>query len=70
MTLLSMSFGSLVFDYIIPFFIVALALISYILRAIPPFSYIWMFFKLILIWLFVGYAANMAKKSAKAWWEK
>jgi len=62
--------GSLLFEYIIPWSFFILAVVSYILRSIFPFNYIWTFFKLIIIFLIAGYAINMAKKSVKSWWEK
>ncbi len=47
-----------------------LGMISYILRAIPPFKQIWWLYKWFFIMFFLVLAANYAKKEIKEWWEK
>jgi hypothetical protein len=45
-------------------------LISYLLRAIPPFKQLWWFFKWVAIMFLVVLSVNYAKKEVKEWWEK
>ena len=45
-------------------------LVSYLLRAIPPFKQLWWFFKWFFIMFLVVLSVNYAKKEVKEWWEK
>jgi hypothetical protein len=45
-------------------------LVSIILKKIPPFSYVYVFLKLLVIFLLVSLGINFAKDSVKKWWSK
>ena len=47
-----------------------LIVISYVLRAIPPFSWIWWFVKWFTLYMFVRATVNFTKKEVKSWWSK
>jgi hypothetical protein len=57
---------------IVIFYVVASVglVVSYFLRAIPPFNWIWGFFKWILITILVILSVNFLKKEVKSWWSK
>ncbi len=44
--------------------------LSYFLRTIFPFNYIWWFTKWLLITLLIMLSINYIKKEVKEWWEK
>jgi hypothetical protein len=47
-----------------------LIIISFFLRGIPVFGWLWSIFKWIFIAWFVILGVDMAKKSLKNWWDK
>ena len=48
----------------------AIGIVSYILRAIPPFKHIWWIYKWFFIALFIALAADRVKDEVKDWWNK
>ena len=50
--------------------ICVLIVVSYILRAIPPFSWIWGFVKWFTLFLLVMLSISFIKKEVKEWWSK
>jgi hypothetical protein len=44
-------------------------LVSYILRAIPPFKYIWYLFVMIIAYMFLGYLVDRGKNRIKDWFK-
>jgi hypothetical protein len=47
-----------------------LIVLSYFLRTIFPFNYIWWFTKWLLMTLLIMLSINFIKKEVKEWWEK
>jgi hypothetical protein len=45
-------------------------LVSYILRAIPPFKYIWYLFVMIIAYMFLGYLVDRGKDRIKDWFKE
>ena len=45
-------------------------LVSYILRAIPPFKYIWYLFVMIIAYMFLTFLVDRGKNRIKDWLEK
>jgi hypothetical protein len=43
--------------------------ISFVLRGLPIFKQIWMFWKIIFIGLIIMFAADLVKKSVKDWFK-
>jgi hypothetical protein len=49
---------------------ILIVLVSFLLRAIPPFKQLWWFFKWVAIMFLIVLSVNYAKKEVKEWWEK
>jgi len=71
MILLFSQYGDEGFFLTPEFWIIAVLLVvSFFLRAIPPFKYIWYLFLFVIIGMLLGFFIDRGKNRIKDWWDK